>query len=234
MNIDKPTPERESPYRPLAIGIAVAAGIVAVVMRIVPHPPNFSGVGGLGIFGGARLRAWQAYLLPLGIMILSDLALWVCTFFDPLYSMAHLSRLYVYAGFMIYVGIGRWLSDKTSIVSVTFAATLGGILFFIVTNFCDWLLQPLQIGYETIPAPWKYSRDLDGLITCFGWALGFYQQETPLTLHPFMVVSNFPMALVVWTVLGDVLFTSVYILVHARLARRIVSLEPSPVPTPVA
>src|SRR5450631_2841916 len=102
MNTDKPT-EHESPYRPLALGFAIVAGIIATILRIVPHPPNFSGVGGLGIFGGERLRAWQAYLLPLAIMVASDLALWVCTFFDPLYSLGHLSRIYVYGSFMIYV-----------------------------------------------------------------------------------------------------------------------------------
>ena len=229
MNTDKPN-EQESPPRSLALNVEIVAGIVAATLRIVPHPPNFSGVGGLGIFGGARLRGWQAYLLPLGIMVASDLALWVCTFFDPLYSLGHLSRLYVYGSFMIYVAIGRWLSNKNSIASVTFAATLGGILFFIVTNFCDWLFQPLQVGYEAIPAPWKYSRDLDGLITCFGWALGFYRQETPVMPHPFMVVTNFPLAMAVWTVLGDILFTTAYLLIYGKLAQRTPRNEQVPMP----
>src|SRR4051794_24287786 len=37
--------------RPVAIGIAVVGGILAALLRVVPHPPNFSAVGGLGIFG---------------------------------------------------------------------------------------------------------------------------------------------------------------------------------------
>jgi hypothetical protein len=132
----------------------------------------------------------------------------------------------VYGSFMIYVAIGRWLANKNSIASVALAATLGGILFFLVTNFCDWLFQPLQVGYAAIPAPWKYSRDLDGLITCFGWALGFYQQEAPVTPYPFMVVTNVPLAMVVWTVLGDILFTSAYLLIYGKLAQRSPRSEP--------
>jgi hypothetical protein len=229
MNTDKPSVKQESPYRPLALGIAVVAGLIATILRIVPHPPNFSGVGGLGLFGGARLRTWQAYLLPLGIMMFSDVALWVITGLDPKYSLGHLSRVYVYASFMIYVAIGRWLCDKSSILSVTFAATLGGVQFFVLTNFCDWLFQPFQVGYEAIPAPWRYSRDFDGLITCFAWALGFYQQETSVTPYPLMLVTNFPMALLVWTVLGDVFFTSLYILVHTKLAQRVSRTENTPI-----
>ena len=234
MNHEKPQPEQETSRWPIAPVVAIGAGILAAVLRVVPHPPNFSGVGGLGIFGGARLRGWQAYLLPLGIMIASDLALWAFTLFDPKYSLAHLSRIYVYASFMIYVLIGRWLADRDSIVSVTIAATLGGLQFFVITNFCDWLFQPLQIGYDAIPAPWKYSRDLDGLITCFGYALGFYQQETAGLSYPFMTVTNFPMALLVWTVLGDVLFTTAYLVAYGKLARPTPSVQESPVPTPVA
>ena len=230
MNTDKPSREQESPYRPLALGVAVVAGIIAAILRLVPHPPSFSGIGGLGLFGGARLRAWQAYLLPLAIMMLSDVSLWLITGLDPKYSLGHLSRVYVYASFMIYVAIGRWLSDRTSILSVALAATLGGVQFFVITNFCDWLFQPLQLGYEAIPAPWRYSRDFDGLVTCFAWALGFYRQEAPITPYPLMLVTNFPMSLLVWTVLGDVLFTSLYILVHAKLAQRISPTEKTPMP----
>src|SRR3954454_16784234 len=100
MNADKPPAEQEAPSHSLALGVAVVAGFIAAIMRIVPHPPNFSSVGALGLFGGARLRAWQAYLLPLAIMVLSDLLLWVLTGFDFKYSLGHLSRVFVYASFM--------------------------------------------------------------------------------------------------------------------------------------
>jgi hypothetical protein len=218
MNADKPSQELESSWRPVALGIAIVGGVLAAVLRIVPHPPNFSAVGSLGIFGGARLRTWQAYLLPLGIMILSDLTLWVATWFNPLYSLTHPSRFFVYGSFMFYVFIGRCIQKKDSLVSVGIAATLGGLQFFVITNFGEWLVGPL------------YSRDWSGLAACFISALGFYRQETPAGDYPFMVVTNFPMALLIWTILGDVLFTSIYILVHRKLAQRVPQTEPIPLP----
>jgi hypothetical protein len=225
VNTDKTPPEQESPQRSLALGVAVVAGILAAVLRIVPHPPNFSGIGALGLFGGARLRAWQAYCLPLGIMVLSDLSLWLLTGFDPKYSLGHLSRVYVYASFMIYVLIGRWLSEKTTILSIAIAGTLGGLQFFLVTNFCEWLFQP----FMAVPDEFRYARDLGGLGTCFAAALPFYQNDPSGVAHPFMLFSDFRLSLV-WTILGDVLFTTIYMLIHVKLVQRAARTEATPMP----
>jgi hypothetical protein len=216
MNADK-VPEGQSPYRPVAFAIAMVAGLLAAMLRVVPHPPNFSSVGALGIFGGARLRTWQAYLLPLGIMLLSDLALWTITGFNDKYSLTHISRVYVYASFMIYVFIGRCISKQNSIMSVALAAVLGGLQFFVVTNFCEWLFQPWQPYYEQLPEAFRYSRDVSGLAQCFLMALPFYQTETPVAAHPFMLFSDLSLGLP-WTIIGDVFFSIAFFAIHERLA----------------
>lgn len=228
MNADNRPTEQESPNRSLALGIAIAAGILAAVLRIVPHPPNFSSVGAVGLFGGAKLRAWQACLLSVGVMLVSDLALWILTSFDPLYSLMHLSRLYVYAAFMMYIVIGQCLPKRDSLPSVVLGATLGGVLFFIVTNFCTWLLQPIDPDYATLQDVYRYSRDWHGLVTCFMMALPFYNPgEMPLVDHPFMLFSDHRLA-IFWTVLGDVFFTCLYMAIHAHLVRKAApTLNPS-------
>jgi hypothetical protein len=220
MNADKMPNEPESPNRPLALSIALIAGFLAAVLRIVPHPPNFSSIGALGLFGGARLQAWQAYLLPLGIMVLSDISLWVLTGFDPLYSVNHQSRLYVYAGFIIYVLIGRCLRKQDSLKSVVLAATLGGLQFFFITNFCTWLFQPFDPSYSELPEVFRYSRDWNGLVTCFVMALPFYNPgEIPFVDHPFMLFTDHRLALP-WTIAGDIFFTSLYMSIYANLAQK--------------
>jgi hypothetical protein len=224
MQSDK-IPERDSPYRRLALGVAAIAGIIATILRIVPHPTNLTSVGAVGLFGGARVRAWYAYLLPLAVMIGSDLILWALTGFDYKYSIAHFSRVYVYASFMFYVLIGRWLRDKNSVASTTFAATLGGLQFFIVTNFCTWLFQPLEL----VDAQYLYSRDLSGLAACFAAALPFYQGETPFGAHPFAVLTDYRLN-IVWNVIGDIVFTTFYLQVYAKLAQRVQETEQAPLP----
>ena len=54
--------------RPLALGLTILAALV----RVAPHPPNFAPVGGMSLFAGARLRGWMAYLLPLALMAVTD------------------------------------------------------------------------------------------------------------------------------------------------------------------
>lgn len=218
----------------LALGVAAAAGVLAAILRVVPHPPNFSSIGALGLFGGARLPAWKAYAFPVGIMILSDLMLWVLTGFDFKYSLGHLSRGFVYASFMIYVFIGRsLLRHRTSIASITLAATLGALQFFILTNFCEWLFQPYQLYYDEIPAAFRYSRDWDGLVTCFAVALPFYQGELPYVAHPFMLFTDFRLSFV-WLYLGDLGFTILYLLVHAKLSNMIAQPARTALPAPNA
>jgi hypothetical protein len=219
-----PIVEKETPRNRLALRVALGAGFVAALLRIVPHPPNFSGIGGLGIFGGARLRSWQAYLLPLGIMALSDLALWLLTGLNEKYSPVHLSRVYVYASFMIYVLIGRCLINKNSFASVAAAGTIGALQFFLVTNFCEWLFQPFMAMDEIF----RYSRDFDGLMKCYLMALGFLQTETAGT-HPFMLFNDLRLS-PIWMVLGDVLFTTAYMLVYTQLVQRAEQTEPVAVP----
>jgi hypothetical protein len=220
MNADK-EPRRQM----IAIGVAVAAGILAVILRIVPHPTSFSSVGACGLFGGARVRSWHAYALPLAVMFVSDLILWTLSRFDPNYSLVHISRVYVYASFMVYVFIGRWLRDKNSIATTTIAATLGALQFFLVTNFCTWLFQP----WTVVPEAFMYSRDLNGLATCFLAALPFYGQESTATAHPFVLLMDQRLN-IVWTALGDIFFTTVYLLVYAKLAERAVEPKATAVP----
>lgn len=227
MTNDKPNPEQQSLSRRLAVGVALGACVLATILRVVPHPTNFSSVGALSLFGGARVQGWRAYLLPLGVMVFSDLVLWVLSGFDFNYSLGHPSRVFVYGSFMIYVWIGRWLAKTNSVGAVALAGTLGGLQFFVLTNFCEWLFQPLY--YELVAEPFRYSRDWSGLVACFAAALPFYQGETAFSEHPFAVLGDFRLT-IVWTILGDVVFTTYYILIHARLVQRATRTEQTPVP----
>jgi hypothetical protein len=201
-----------------ALPIAALASVVAIVLRVAPHPPGFWGVGALGLFGGARLRLWHAMMLTLGTMVASDLLLWLFTDLDFKYSLGHPSRLYVYPSFLIYVLLGRLLRNSNSLGSVALAAVAGSLQFFVVTNFCEWLFQPWMPGYEILPDLYRYSRDLNGLAACFTLALPFYQGELPYTAHPFMLFRDFRLSLF-WSCLGDVFFATIYFAAYAKFAK---------------
>lgn len=47
--------------------------VLAVVVRLIPHPFNFTPVGAAALFAGATLeRKWLAFLVPLTAMLMSD------------------------------------------------------------------------------------------------------------------------------------------------------------------
>ncbi len=55
--------------------LAIACFILfAACVRILPHPWNFTPIGAMALFGGAKLRnPWAAFLFPLSALFFGDL-----------------------------------------------------------------------------------------------------------------------------------------------------------------
>ncbi len=214
----------------LASVLTWLAGAFTVVIRLVPHPANFAPVGALGLFGGSKLRSWRAFAVPLAVMVVSDLGLWLLTGFDGNYSPLHISRAYVYASFLLYVAIGWWmLRERASLGRLMGASFLGSLQFFFVTNFCEWAFQPLQ-SLALLPAEFRFSRDLSGLLTCYAAALPFFQTDFPWDFRAFAMLGD-PRYGALGTLLGDIVFTGVLFGLHGVLAQPAqapeAALEPS-------
>jgi len=150
--------EPRSVARPLATTMAVAAG----ALRLLSLPPNFSPVGALGLYGGARLRGWVAYVLPLAVMFASDVALRTMRGDAPF-------NPFVYLSFLIYVLIGRLLARTESPLWIGGAAIIGSVQFFLITNFSVWYAG------EIAGQPPMYPPTFAGLMECYTAALPFYR-----------------------------------------------------------
>jgi len=135
--------------RPLALGLTVLGALA----RLTPHPPNFAPVGGLSLFAGGRLRSWQAYLLPLALMAITDPLLGGYSFATP----------FVYASLLINVWIGSHLRATESPLRIGSAAAIGSLQFFLITNFGTWL-----------GATVTYPHTLGGLAACYVAGIPFY------------------------------------------------------------
>jgi len=166
--------------------LAKTTSIVAGLLRLIPHPANFSSVGGLSIYGGARLKGASAFLLPLAIMAITDILLYFIKGYSPLRG----ETPFVYGALLINVLLGKkFLSNTESplaIGSVTFA---GSVQFFLVTNFGLWLTGGL------------YTMDMAGLTTCFIAAIPFFGATLAgdlvfsgllFTAHHFLARQAFP------------------------------------------
>jgi hypothetical protein len=143
-------------FQPLAIVMTV----LAALLRLAPHPPNFSPIGGVALFGGARLKGWQAYLVPLLALAITDP---IRSRMEGGYPAYSLGTIVVYASFLISVFLGRtFLRDTNSparIASVVFA---GSLQFFLITNFFVWFGGHM------------YPQTLGGLAACYVAGLMFF------------------------------------------------------------
>src|SRR2546423_14705422 len=92
--------------RPVALSLTVLGAIA----RLIPHPPNFGPVGAASVFAGARLPVWQAYLIPLALMLITDPILAV------IYGVAPFTiyQVFIYTSFLISVWIGRQVRGTES------------------------------------------------------------------------------------------------------------------------
>ena len=118
--------------------------ILAVLTRLLPHPPNVSPITGIALFAGNKFdNKWIGFILPLVCMFLSDLFLGFSSI-----------TLFVYLAFMMisYIGITNKINNTTILKSST--------LFFFITNFGVWLLG--------------YPLTIQGFITCYTLALPFF------------------------------------------------------------
>jgi hypothetical protein len=133
--------------RPLALSLTVLGAIA----RFMPHPPNFAPVGGMSLFAGARLPGWQAWIVPLALMAITDAVLG--------FSVA---TPFVYLSFLISVAIGRRLAGSESVLRIGSAAVLCSVQFFLITNFGHWIGTAM------------YPHTLAGLAACYAAALPFF------------------------------------------------------------
>ena len=139
------------------------AGIVlaAAAMRLIPHPPNFTPIAAMALFGGAySSNKKTAFAIPLAAMYLSDLVLgfWI---YD--YGWFHDLMPFVYGSFALTVCLGLWIRRRCSPLRVGVAAVTGSVLFFLITNFGVWLTGSL------------YPMTLDGLAACYTAAIPFFR-----------------------------------------------------------
>ena len=130
----------------------VGLTLLAVLSRLIPHPPNFACVGAIGLFAGAYFRSPLALLVPLAALLASDALI---GFYSPL-VMA-----FVYSGFVIGAAIGRiWLRTRVRAPRLIALSLFNSGVFFVLSNFGCWLAG-------------MYPPTVDGLVTCYVMALPF-------------------------------------------------------------
>lgn len=131
----------------------LSAIFFAALLRLVPHPPNFTPIAAMALFGGAYFgRRALAFAAPLGALLLSDAVIGF-----------HSGMPFVYGCVALIVLVGWGVRARMTPLRIGAAAVLSSVLFFAVTNFGVWLSSGM------------YALTLSGLAACYVAAIPFFQ-----------------------------------------------------------
>lgn len=126
--------------------------LFAVILRLIPHPPNVAPIAAMALFGGVYLNKRYALVVPLLAMLISDLVIGF-----------HASMGMVYTSFFLTGMLGLWIRRHKSIKTIIFGSLVSSLLFFIFTNFNYWYATPL------------YAKTVKGLLDSYFYALPFFR-----------------------------------------------------------
>ena len=128
--------------------------ILAAISRLVPHPPNFTPIGALGLFAGTYISMRRYWLVPLAALLISDILI---GFYHPVTMVS------VYLAFVLCAVIGRRvLLENRSVLRIGATTLTASVIFFILSNFGDWL------------SGFNYPLTWEGLVTCYVMAIPFF------------------------------------------------------------
>jgi hypothetical protein len=148
-------------------GIIGIAALITIIVRLLPHIPNFVPIGALALFVGTYLakKPWQAIAIPLYIMLVSDILLqlgFMLGFFE--YAGFYSGIWLTYLAFALMVGVGTLYANRVNVATVLGGTIIGSILFFLLTNFGVWVGSGM---YE--------PKSIGTLIECYGAAVPFFR-----------------------------------------------------------
>ena len=124
----------------------------AVILRLLPHPPNVAPITAMALFGGVYMNRKFALIVPLIALFISDLVLGF-----------HDTMIYVYGSFFISGLIGIFLNQRKTFHTVLIGTFIATILFFLITNFGVWAAGSM------------YPKTSSGLIQSYLMGIPFYR-----------------------------------------------------------
>lgn len=109
-------------------------------------PPNFSAFYGLAFCAGAFFPRHVKWWLPLGTLVVTDIAL------DVYYHSFSAMQLVNYVAYALLILLGTRFNHRSRFLGLLAGGILGAILFYLLTNTASWLFDA------------EYTKDLAGWI----------------------------------------------------------------------
>jgi hypothetical protein len=197
------TPAKTALFAPGPLTL-VALMVVAALTRLLPHPPNFSPIEAIALFGGAYFASRAlAVAMPLVAIFISDLVLGplqggqLLAYFDGKEYLDYFlsaQSFAIYACIALSVLLGFGLRGRVNASRVLGCSLAGSVLFFVVTNLAVWATAVPLAGNTACTS---------GLLPCYVAAIPFFQ----------------------WTVLGTLFYAALLFGGFALLRQKLPALR---------
>ncbi len=136
---------------------------IGVFSRLLPHMSQFTAILAIGMFGGMYLPRRQAIIVPVAVMMVSDVFL---GFHDTMF--------FTWGSMVVVSLIGFVLRDRKNWMTVLGGSILSALVFFVVTNFGAWLSL--------------YPRTFEGFTQCYIAAIPFFRTTLASTVAYSLVL----------------------------------------------
>lgn len=144
--------------------LAFALIAIAALIRLLPHPPNFTPIGAIALFGAAYFsRQWLMLAIPFAALFLTDLFI-NNIIYRELYGnqFTLITSWWIYVAFALVMLAGMgWLAKKVNGSRVLGASLSASAIFFLVTNFSVWAESGM------------YPKTAAGLAACYTAGIPF-------------------------------------------------------------
>ena len=125
--------------------IIIGLVVLAILTRLIPHPPNFAPITGIALFSAINFNnTFFKFLVPLISLVIFDLIIGFS-----------LINIFVYLSFIVIVLVGNHFK-KIKLKSIL----ISSVVFFIISNFGVWIIG--------------YPKTISGIIMCYTAAIPFF------------------------------------------------------------
>jgi len=152
--------------------------VLAVAVRLLPHPWHLTPLGAALLFFGAKrpVREWWA---PMALLMSADLYLTIVHY----HMRVGADQFVTWAWYVIAMAIGYALVSRVDVARVVGASLLSAVSFFMASNFATWAFQNM------------YAKNLSGLLQCYTLAIPFFRGTFASDLIFTPVLFSVPYAL---------------------------------------
>ncbi len=143
--------------------------VVAAASHALPHPPNFSPMAAVALFGAATLPGrWSALVVPIAALLLGDLLLQVTYWAGWQQHWGfYKGQWVVYACLLPSILLGFAIRSRRHFATIALATLGSSLFFFAATNFAVW-----AYGSGV-----SYPKTGAGLLLCYEAALPFLKNS---------------------------------------------------------